>query len=82
MSLGGKGSVGCLSRSLPPAGHTPVAMLRQGSPREIKKRGFNRERDAPQQAPRTAKNHYIRSMIAFSVGLGRIAATHLSSSGK
>ncbi len=36
MSLGGNGSVGCLSRSLPPAGHTPVAMLRQGSPREIR----------------------------------------------
>jgi hypothetical protein len=34
--LGGKGSVGCLSRSLPPAGQTPVAMLRQGSPREIR----------------------------------------------
>lgn len=36
MSLGGKGPVGCLSRRLPPAGHTPVAMLRQGSPREIR----------------------------------------------
>ena len=32
--------------------------------------------------PRTAKSHYIRSMIAFSVALGCIAATHLSSSGK
>jgi hypothetical protein len=33
-------------------------------------------------APRTAKSHYIRSMIAFSVALGLIAAQHLSSSGK
>jgi hypothetical protein len=36
---------------------------------------FNRER-------RTAKNRYISSMIAFSVALGRIAATHLWSSGE
>jgi hypothetical protein len=29
-----------------------------------------------------AQSHYIRSMIAFSVTLGRIAAAHLVSSGK
>jgi hypothetical protein len=45
--------------------------------RITKKRGFNRERRAV-----TAKSHYIRSMMVFSVTLGRIAATHLSSSGK
>jgi hypothetical protein len=38
---------------------------------------FNRERRA-----RHGEKDYIRSMIAFSVALGRIAATHLSSSGK
>ena len=31
---------------------------------------------------RTCKSHYIPSMIAFSVTLGRIAAAHLASSGK
>ena len=33
-------------------------------------------------AARTRKRHYIRSMIAFSVTLGRIAAAHIASSGK
>jgi hypothetical protein len=32
--------------------------------------------------PRLSEGHYIRSMIAFSVVLGRIAAAHFPSSGK
>ena len=36
MSSGGKRSVDCPSIRLPPAGQTPVAMFRQGSPREIR----------------------------------------------
>ena len=36
VSSGGKCSVGCPSARLPPAGQTSVAMLRQGSPREIR----------------------------------------------
>jgi hypothetical protein len=34
------------------------------------------------RASTEAQSHYIPSMIAFSVTLGRIAAAHLPSSGK
>ena len=84
MSSGGKCSVGCPSIRLPPAGQTPVAILRQGSPREIrisKSRSGMRARLSRSHI-RTRKSPYILSMIAFSVTLGRIAAAHLASSGK
>jgi hypothetical protein len=53
-----------------------LAVLRRSAPKRLK--GYF----AGTVAPHTAKSHYIRSRIAFSVALGRIAATHLSSSGK
>src|SRR5580658_4024032 len=80
------------------AGHTPEAMLRQGSPREIrisKSSGLGEVRakrechvaltvfavgesfssvlgnaDGKTVSATTAKSHYIRSVIAFSVPLG------------
>ncbi len=49
----------------------------EGSIGCVSRSGFNLE-----HRPGAANSHYIRSMIAFRVALGRIAATHLSSSGK
>ena len=97
MSSGCKCSVGCASIRLPPAGQTPVAMFRQGSPREIRIsksrslmrapyhvriKGVRLKSLALARPARTRKSRYIPFMIAFSVTLGRIAAAHLAASGR
>ena len=79
MSLGGNGSVECFNKSLPPAAHTPVAILRQGSPREIR---ISESRSGIFGRTPAGEGRYIRSRIAFRVALERIAVTHFSASGK
>ena len=62
MSLGGKGSLGCLSVRLPPAGHTPVAIHLQGSPREIR---IFKSRSGMRALPRslTRKRSFNRALV-------------------